>query len=151
VLRFGLPGQPIFPALSADSILKPTLIWLLQTNQPGRFDAEFSYVSGGMDWQSDYNLVVQEGKNVEAGSHADMLDLIGWITMHNQSGKGFENARIKLMAGDVNKIQGRTLGGPAYKSMNPMVAMDAAVPPVVREKSFDEFHLYHAATSDNSA
>src|SRR5438445_8958041 len=48
VLRFGLPGQPIFPALSADSILQPTLSWLLQTNEPGKFNAEISYVSGGM-------------------------------------------------------------------------------------------------------
>ena len=31
--------------------------------------------------------------------------MIGWITMRNQSGKTFENAHIKLMAGDVNKIQ----------------------------------------------
>jgi len=82
-----------------------------------------------------------EGKNVEAGSHADMLDLIGWITMHNQSGKGFENARIKLMAGDVNKIQEATVNGRAYKALQ-MAQMDAAAPPVVREKSFDEFHLY---------
>ena len=142
VLRFGLPGQPIFPALSADSILKPTLNWLLQTNQPGKFDAEISYVSGGMDWQSDYNLVVQDGKNAQAGPHTDILDLIGWITMHNQSGKGFENARIKLMAGDVNKIQEPTLAGRAYKAMNQAVMVDAAAPPVVREKAFDEFHLY---------
>ena len=46
VLRFGLPGQPLFPALSGDSILKPTLSWLLQTNDPGKFDAEISYVAG---------------------------------------------------------------------------------------------------------
>src|SRR5438876_5212924 len=72
VLRFGLPGQPIFPALSADSVLKPTLTWLLQTDQPGKFDAEISYVSGGMDWQSDYNLVVQDGTGLEGRSHTSM-------------------------------------------------------------------------------
>ena len=49
-----------FPALSGDSILKPTLSWLLQTNEPGKFDAEISYVTGGMSWQSDYNLVVSD-------------------------------------------------------------------------------------------
>src|SRR5437764_11762266 len=72
VLRFGLPGQPIFPALSTDSVLKPTLTWLLQTNQPGKFDAELSYVSGAMDWQSDYNLVVQDGTGLEDRSHTSM-------------------------------------------------------------------------------
>src|SRR5690349_20941460 len=94
VLRFGLPGQPIFPALSADSILTPTLSWLLQTNQPGKFVAEISYVSGGMDWKSDYNIVVQDGASDSSRAHTDLLDMVGWITMHNQSGKGFENARI---------------------------------------------------------
>ena len=136
VLRFGLPGQPLFPALSADSILKPTLSWLLQTPDGGKFDAEISYVSGGMSWQADYNLVVSD----KSSAKGDLLDVIGWITMHNQSGKTFENARIKLMAGDVNKVQGNTLNVRAY-AMKEAVDMAAAAP-VVREKSFDEFHLY---------
>jgi len=53
-----LPGQPLFPALGGDSILKPTLSWELSTTQAGKSQAEISYVSGGMTWQSDYNLVV---------------------------------------------------------------------------------------------
>ena len=137
VLRFGLPGQPIFPALSADSILKPTLNWLLETNEPGKFNAEISYVSGGMTWQSDYNVVVQD----DPGKKTDLLDMIGWITMHNQSGKTFENARIKLLAGDVSKIQSAPVAMKAYAAENMAMARDAMAPPV-QEKSFDEFHLY---------
>ena len=136
ILRFGMPGQPLFPALSADSILKPTLTWLLQTNQPGKFDAEISYVSGGMSWQADYNLVVSN----KSTSKFDFLDLVGWVTMRNQSGKTFENANIKLLAGDVNKIQEGALGGRIYAVE--AAAMTDAMAPVVREKSFDEFHLY---------
>ena len=140
VLRFGLPGQPLFPALSGDSILKPTLSWLLQTNDPGKFDAEISYVAGGMSWQSDYNIVVADNPK----GKTDLLDMVGWITMRNQSGKTFENANIKLMAGDVNKIQAATPASRAYGAMK--MAMDeAAAAPVVREKSFDEFHLYTLA------
>ncbi len=140
VLRFGLPGQPLFPALSGDTILKPTLSWLLQTNDPGKFDAEISYVAGGMSWQADYNIVVSDNPK----SKTDLLDMVGWITMRNQSGKTFENANIKLMAGDVNKIQPGTLANRAYGAMK--MAMDeAAAAPVVREKSFDEFHLYSLA------
>src|ERR1700720_248013 len=134
VLRFGLPGQPLFPALSGDSILKPTLSWLLQTNDPGKFDAEISYVAGGMSWQSDYNIVVSDNPK----GKTDLLDMVGWITMRNQSGKTFENASIKLMAGDVNKIQGDTVANRVYAAAK--MAMDeAAAAPVVREKSFDEF------------
>ncbi|MGH9544513.1 MAG: DUF4139 domain-containing protein, partial [Terriglobales bacterium] len=139
VLRFGLPGQPLFPALSGDTVLKPTLSWLLQTNDPGKFNAEISYVAGGMSWQADYNLVVSDNPK----GKTDLLDMVGWITMRNQSGKTFENASIKLLAGDVNKIQAGTPAARAYGAMNK--AMDEAAAPVVREKSFDEFHLYTLA------
>ena len=140
VLRFGLPGQPLFPALSGDSILKPTLSWLLQTNDPGKFDAEISYVAGGMSWQSDYNIVVSDNPK----GKTDLLDMVGWITMRNQSGKTFENANIKLMAGDVNKLQPATVSSRMYAAEAKAMMADAAAP-VVREKSFDEFHLYTLA------
>jgi len=140
VLRFGLPGQPLFPALSADSILKPTLSWLLQTNDSGKFDAEISYVAGGMSWQSDYNVVVSDNPK----GKTDLLDMVGWITMRNQSGKTFDNANIKLMAGDVNKLEPASVGGRMYAA-EAKAAMNDAAAPVVREKSFDEFHLYTLA------
>jgi hypothetical protein len=50
-LQFGLPGQPLFPTLGSDTVLKPTLNWLLATDKPGKLDAELSYVSGGMRWE----------------------------------------------------------------------------------------------------
>jgi hypothetical protein len=139
ILRFGLPGQPLFPALDSDSILKPTLNWLLQTEKPGAFDAEISYVSGGMTWQSDYNLVIAD--KVEPKTGINSVDLVGWITMQNHSGKTFENARIKLLAGDVNKVQPGVAGRVYAMEAK---AMDAAAPMAapVSEKSFDEFHLY---------
>jgi len=137
VLRFGLPGQPLFPTLIGDSILKPTLSWLLETNKPGSFEAELSYVSGGMNWHADYNLVVADG----SASQTNLVDLVGWITLQNQSGKTFENAQIKLMAGDVNKLIAEGL--PRAKAVNAAMRMaDEAVAPAVQEKSFDEFHLY---------
>jgi hypothetical protein len=137
VLRFGLPGQPLFPALSGDSILRPSATWLLQTDKPGQFDAELSYVAGGMNWHADYNLVVADG----SANQTNLVDLVGWITMQNQSGKTFENAQIKLMAGDVNKL---VAGGmPMAKAAAFATrAADEALAPVVQEKSFDEFHLY---------
>ena len=96
-LQFTLPGTPLFPDLGDDTVLKPTLNWLLQSDQPGKFDAEVSYITGGFTWEADYNLVSPE--------KGDTVDLIGWVTMNNQSGKTFHDAKIKLMAGDVNKIQ----------------------------------------------
>ena len=131
-LKFNLPGTPIFPSLTDDSILKPRLEWLLSTDKPGKFPAEFSYVTGGMSWQADYNIVAPE--------KGDLVDIVGWVTIDNQSGKTFENSRIKLMAGDVNKIQ----NGPqmdyamAYKA----AAVGGVAGPAVTEKAFDEYHLY---------
>lgn len=96
-LQFSLPGQPIFPTLADDTILKPTLSWELETDKPGPTNAEFSYVTGGMDWEASYNVV--------APPKSDVLELVGSITLRNQSGRTFRDARLKLMAGDVNKVQ----------------------------------------------
>ncbi len=101
-LQFSLPGLPLFPDLGDDTVLKPTLNWLLQSDKPGQFDAEVGYVTGGLSWSASYNLVSPE--------KGDLVDLVGWITMNNKSGKTFENAKIKLMAGDVNKIQPQAIG-----------------------------------------
>ena len=130
-LRFSLPGIPIFPRLTDDSILKPRLEWLISTDKPGKFPAEFSYVSGGMSWEADYNIV--------APDKGDVVDVVGWVTIDNQSGRTFDSARIKLMAGDVNKLQpGMTAKNYAQLEMR---AVDAAAP-AVTEKAFDEYHLY---------
>lgn len=130
-LRFSLPGTPLFPSLTDDSILKPQLEWLLSTDQPGRFPAELSYVTGGMSWQADYNIVAPE--------KADVVEIVGWVTIDNQTGRAFENARIKLMAGDVSKIQP---GQPVVYAMRAALPADAAEAPAVSEKAFDEYHLY---------
>jgi hypothetical protein len=134
-LKFGLPGTPIFPSLTDDTILKPRLEWLLSTDKAGKFPAEFSYVSGGMSWQADYNIVAPE--------KGDLVDVIGWVTIDNQTGKAFENARIKLMAGDVNKIQPGQAAPMALRA----AAMDSVVAGAlpVSEKAFDEYHLYTLA------
>ncbi len=131
-LRFSLPGEPLFPSLRDDTILKPTLHWVLQADQPGKLDAELSYVTGGMTWEADYSVV--------ARGETDQIDMIGWVTVENQSGTSFESARIKLMAGDVAKVQEETyymMAGLAGAA----AARSAAMPPVT-EKAFEEYHLY---------
>lgn len=134
-IRFGLPGRPIFPSLTADSLMKPTLDWMLRSDSAGKVNAELSYVTGGMTWSADYNAVAPES--------GDTLDITGWVTMDNQSGKTFDNAAIKLMAGEVNKIQpqggGWGGGGGAQFMARDAVSFDG---PQVSEKAFDEYHLY---------
>ena len=134
-LQFTLPGTPLFPDLGDDTVLKPTLNWLLQSDQPGKFDAEVSYITGGFTWEADYNLVSPE--------KGDTVDLIGWVTMNNQSGKTFHDAKIKLMAGDVNKIQPQLMEGLRFRTA--AISGMAGNAPAVTEKAFDEFHLYSLA------
>ena len=131
-LRFQLPGAPLFPTLADDTVLKPSLEWIIQSDRAGKLDAELAYVSGELNWAADYNVV--------APSAGDALEVVGWVTMTNQSGKTFENARVKLMAGDVNKIRPQeprvyamTMGG---------VGGGIGGAPPVTEKTFDEYHLY---------
>ena len=137
-LRFGLPGTPIFPSLPSDTILKPTLSWLLEAPRAAKLNAELSYVSGGMSWVADYNMVAKEG--------SEKLALTGWITMDNQSGKQFDQARIQLMAGDVQKVrQGAGMGG-GGGVMGGIIGGMPGAPPVTEQK-FEDYHLY---TLDNA-
>ncbi len=129
-LQFSLPGKPVYPSLGVDTILHPTFDWQLQSSEAGKRVAELSYVSGGMSWHADYNIVSPE--------KGDVADIVGWVTLDNQSGKTFEDAHIKLMAGDVSKIQQPEVYG---YTMRASAAMDA-MQPVVTEKTFDEYHLY---------
>lgn len=134
-LRFSLPGEPIFPKLGDDTILKPTLTWRIGANAPAKFDAELSYITGGLRWKAAYNLMAPE--------KGDTLDLVGWVTFENNSGKEFNNTAVKLMAGNVNKIQ----PDQNYAAAAPRLAMMKAASDeaAVSEKAFDEFHLYTLA------
>lgn len=134
-LRFSLPGEPLFPALADEGILKPTLTWRIGAPTAAKLEAELGYITGGMSWQAAYNFVAPE--------KGDQLDVVGWVTVSNQSGKAFENASVKLMAGHVQKIQPPEARPMAARRDMVMQAM--AEGPAVTEKAFDEFHLYSLA------
>lgn len=132
-LRFSLPGEPIFPSLADDTILRPMLSWKLFSDRGAKLNAELGYVSGGLTWESAYNLVSAE--------KGDTLDIVGWVTIDNQSGKTFAEAKVKLMAGDVSKLADGARLGEARMAMQ-YDGFAASTPAPVTEKAFDEFHLY---------
>src|SRR5215213_1120684 len=96
-LQFSLPGEPRFPKLADDTILKPTIDWQLHADKAAKLNAELCYVTGGMSWEASYNAVSPE--------QGDTIDLTGWVTMDNQSGKTFRDTKVQLIAGDVAKLQ----------------------------------------------
>lgn len=132
-LRFSLPGEPIFPSLADDTVLRPQLAWKLASDRKAKLDAELGYITGGLSWESAYNLVSPE--------KGDTLDIVGWVTIDNQSGKTFSEAKVKLMAGDVSKLvpenEGRSMLG-----LSVMKSSADASSARVTEKAFDEYHLY---------
>ncbi|MSU66654.1 MAG: hypothetical protein EXS38_11255 [Opitutus sp.] len=130
-------GKPLFPALAGDGILKPTLNWKIGADQAAKFEAELGYITGGPSWQAAYNLVAPE--------KGDVLDLVGWMTVNNHSGKVFQNATVKLMAGNVSKLQPTAIGGAGGMMRKEMMMTAMASDAAVTEKAFDEFHLYSPA------
>jgi len=79
-------------------ISKPTLVWDLEAAQAGEKIVELSYISQGLNWSADYVVTLNGlGKG----------DMQGWVTLNNDSGASWENAKLKLLAGDVNRVMDR--------------------------------------------
>ncbi|WP_251359530.1 DUF4139 domain-containing protein [Kangiella sp. TOML190] len=124
-----------FPQLPGGLRTKPTLVWSLFSDSPGKQDIELSYQTAGMTWWSDYNVIFSEkGKN-----HCK-LDLSGWVSIINQSGASFEQAKLKLIAGDVNRAQAAPSPHVMRKAMRAEAMMEDSAG--FEEKSFFEYHLY---------
>ena len=109
----------------------PRLVWLVDSTQAGKHDAEISYMTQGLTWRADYVVVLSaDDKSV---------DLTGWVTLDNKSGATYENANLQLIAGDVRRIQppGRPRAG-----VGGLVMEAAKAAPQFEEESLFEYHLY---------
>ena len=124
-----------FPELPGGLITQPTLLWELQSPLGGTQRARVTYQTGGITWWADYNAVYSEGRSANSGQ----LDLSAWVSIINQSGATFKDAHLKLVAGEVNRVQAQP-GRAAYAPMAKMAMAEDASGFV--EKPFDEFHLY---------
>ena len=127
-ITFNHPGRILFPEIPQDLISKPTLVWLLdnKTLTPQRIEA--LYLTNGLNWKSDYVLVLND-QDTRAG-------LSGWVTIDNKSGAAYRNARLKLVAGDIHRVQ-----EDALRPKKAMLAAPASSPQL-KEESFFEYHIY---------
>ncbi len=143
-MEFQLPGVPLFPASTDGLMLKPTLCWQIDSEKAQKLSAELAYITGGLNWEATYNVVTgKSGVIGKAGSTAaaeENADVVGWVTITNRTGADFPQARIKLMAGDVAKIQPNVYVGAMRPPM--AVAESVVVNNQVTQKPFDDFHLY---------
>ena len=95
VIQFDQIKHYSFPALPEGLITKPTLVWSVDATKGGKHNTELSYLTNGLNWLANYVLVLaQDGKS---------LDLDGWITLDNRSGATYQDAKLKLVAGDINR------------------------------------------------
>lgn len=126
-----------FPELPGGLNTKPTLIWDLQSPRGGDHRTRVTYQTGGVTWWADYNLLFAEGKDANSGT----LDLSAWVSLINQSGATYENAKLKLIAGDVNRVEPPQRAYMQKRGMEvAAMAMDSAAG--FEQKEFFEFHLY---------
>ncbi|MBM4219582.1 MAG: DUF4139 domain-containing protein [Gammaproteobacteria bacterium] len=125
-----------FGELPGGLITRPTLEWDIASGRGGLQDARVSYQTGGITWWADYNLIFSEGADANSG----FVDVGAWVSLLNQSGARYQDAKLKLIAGDVNRAQPppRVLRAKVYE----MAVADAAAAPGFEEKAFFEYHLY---------
>jgi hypothetical protein len=135
-------------SLPGGLISKPTLAWEISAERGATHRARLSYQTGGITWWTDYNLTLSEGP----GTDTCRLDVGAWVTLVNQSGATFEDAKLKLVAGDVQRAAPRAAAAPA--AMEGRAMMKASRDEGFTEKSFFEYHLYtlgRPATVRNNA
>ncbi len=131
-IETGIPGRIIYGDVPANLRDRPTLVMALENTGSQQQDVELSYLTGGLAWKADYV--------VELNPADDKLDISGWVTLTNTSGATYRNARLQLVAGDVNQVQPRM--------ENQVRALAMAAAPVMKarsdmaEEALFEYHLY---------
>ena len=131
IIQRNFVGTIKCPTPSERLYVRPTLAWTLNAEKTGKVNFDLSYLTGGISWKAEYVAVINNDDSE--------IDLSSWINLNNQSGKDYEKAKLKLVAGDLHRARpeqaldshrgkGRTFGVQAFQ--------------IVEERQFFEYHLY---------
>jgi hypothetical protein len=128
-IHVGHPGRIVLSKIPENLISQPTLVWMLENKFSKPQKLEASYLTSGINWKADYVAVLNKLDT--------LTDLTGWVTIDNRSGATYQNALLKLVAGDIHRVQ------PEMKMdyARPMAAAKEASQQF-KEESFFEYHLY---------
>ena len=128
-IHIGHYGRVLLSRIPENLIPQPTLVWILQNSSLKSQKVEASYLTSGINWKADYVAVLNKLDTV--------TDLTGWVTIDNKSGATYQNALLKLVAGDIHRVQ------PELK-MEYAAARSAAKEASLqfKEETFFEYHLY---------
>ena len=122
-----------FPDLPENLYSKPTLVWMLENGGPKSQRVEASYLTNNMNWNADYVLTVTRDEK--------SADLDGWVTLANNSGTAYKNAKLQLVAGEVHRVAPVPMNGRALGA----VIAEAKAAPQFEQENFSEYHLYSLA------
>jgi hypothetical protein len=111
-------------------VTRPTLVWTVASDRTGAEPVEISYLTNNISWHAEYVAVVNADDTA--------LDLSGWVSIDNRSGGTYENATLKLVAGDVNRVQEYQRVG----RMEAAMSMDAVAEKQFESGEFFEYHIY---------
>lgn len=129
-IETGVPGRLAFPGVPDNLRDRPTLVISLLSAHAGVQNLELSYLTGGLSWKADYVA--------ELNSKDDRLDMNGWVTLTNQSGAGYANAKLQLVAGDVNRVREEM----APRALGMMAKAATANGAEMSQENLFEYHLY---------
>ena len=119
-----------FPEVPANLYERPTLLMSLENSGARKQQIEASYLAGNLSWNADYILTV--------GREDKAADLDGWVTLANTSGTAFHNARLQLVAGELNRLP-----NPSMAERDSLIVEGAAAPvSQFQQENFSEYHLY---------
>ncbi len=130
-IETGVPGRLAFSGVPDNLRDKPTLVISLTSASAGEKDLELSYLTGGLSWKADYVAELNEKD--------DRLDINGWVTLSNRSGTAYPNAKLQLVAGDVNLVQEELARGRPVPLMAKAAMAEAAD---MSQEALFEYHLY---------
>jgi hypothetical protein len=134
-ITYGFPARYAFPEVPKNLIAEPSLVWLLDSEAPKQ-TLEVTYLSQGFAWAADYVLTVGDET---AGTGNSTADLTGWVTLSNNTSTSYENAQLKLVAGNVQRVrEAMTKSGEDEDSDGIPDKDDRQF----QEESFFEYHLY---------
>ena len=131
-IETGYPGRIIYDEVPANLRDRPTLVISLESGTRKEQDLQLSYLTGGLGWKADYVAELDESDS--------FVDLTGWVTLTNQSGATYTNAKLQLVAGDVNQVQQAIQPRRREVMMSKSQAVQAA--PAMVEEGLFEYHLY---------
>lgn len=118
----------VLPPLETGLIVKPTLIWKVRSSTRGAAEMEVAYMTGGMNWHAEYIATL--------GDKDDKMGLASWVSVENRSGAAYPDAKLKLIAGEIHRVEESKM------RRAPMPEVDFAAASMLEEKAFFEYHMY---------